>query len=121
MAGGRADREMERVTWRRYATGLYQPLGLRIIDQQVHVLGKDQITRLQDRDGNGEADSTSTSIIKARLVRALMITQRVLRSIAMVILLCHGNTGIVSKDGSRHEVIATGLRNPNGMGLGPNG
>ena len=118
------DREMERVTWRRYATGLYQPLGLRIVDQQVHVLGKDQITRLQDRDGNGEADlyinfnnQGSTSAGTHDYATCLEVDRD------GNFYYARGNTGIerVSKDGSRHEVIATGLRNPNGMGLGPNG
>src|SRR6185503_5718741 len=50
------DDTLEKLTWRRFASGLFQSLGLRIVDDQVHVLGRDQITRLHDLDGDGEAD-----------------------------------------------------------------
>src|SRR6185295_17169007 len=50
------DDKLEKLTWRRYATGLYEPLGLRIVNDVVYVLGRDQITRLQDLNGDGEAD-----------------------------------------------------------------
>ena len=36
------------VRWRRFASGLHQALGLVVADGQVHVLGRDQITRLHD-------------------------------------------------------------------------
>ena len=42
--------------WKRFATGLNQPLGLKIVDDQIYVTGRDQITRLHDRNGDGEAD-----------------------------------------------------------------
>src|SRR5207244_83437 len=38
------DDKLDRVTWKRYATGLFQPLGLKIVDDNVYVLGRDQIT-----------------------------------------------------------------------------
>jgi glucose/arabinose dehydrogenase len=36
------------VKWRRYASGLHQALGLKVVDDKVYVLGRDQITRLHD-------------------------------------------------------------------------
>jgi len=33
------DDKLDRVTWKRYATGLFQPLGLKIVDDLVYVLG----------------------------------------------------------------------------------
>jgi len=48
--------DLERVTWRRYATGFNQPIGLRIDPDGVFVLDRGMITRLHDMDGNGEAD-----------------------------------------------------------------
>jgi len=44
------------VTWSRFAAGLYEPLGLRIVDDKVYVRGRDRITRLHDLNGDGEAD-----------------------------------------------------------------
>ena len=44
------------VRWRRFASGLHQALGLVVADGRVYVLGRDQITRLHDLNGDGEAD-----------------------------------------------------------------
>src|SRR5262249_26397335 len=51
-----ADDKLEKLTWKRFATGLYQPLGLKVVDGVVHVLERGQLTRLHDIDGDGEAD-----------------------------------------------------------------
>mgnify|MGYP003641018868 CR=1 FL=1 len=50
------DGDLETITWRRFASGLYQTLGLKIVDDVVHTLGRDQITKLHDLNDNGEAD-----------------------------------------------------------------
>ena len=42
--------------WQRIASGLYRPLGVVIQQDQVLVLGSDQITRLHDLNGDDEAD-----------------------------------------------------------------
>ena len=47
---------LSKLTWKRYATGFAQPLGIDVIDDVVYVLGRDQITRLHDLNGDGEAD-----------------------------------------------------------------
>ena len=44
------------LTWKRFATGLYQPLGLKIVDGLIYLTCRDHITRLHDLDGDGEAD-----------------------------------------------------------------
>ena len=36
--------------------GLFHPLGLKIVDDEILVLGRDQITRLHDLNKDGEAD-----------------------------------------------------------------
>ena len=48
--------DLETVTWRRFASGLYQTLGLKIVDGVVYTLGRDQITKLHDLNKDGEAD-----------------------------------------------------------------
>ena len=50
------DGKLDHLTWRRFAAGLYEPLGLKIVNDQIYVLGRDQITRLHDLNGDGEAD-----------------------------------------------------------------
>ena len=47
---------LDNVRWRRFASGLHQALGLVVADGSVYVLGRDQITRLHDLNGDGEAD-----------------------------------------------------------------
>ena len=50
------DQTLENVRWRRFASGLHQALGLVVADGKAYVLGRDQITRLHDLNGDGEAD-----------------------------------------------------------------
>ena len=47
---------LEKVTWKRFASGLYEPLGVKVLKGKVYVLGRDQITRLHDPNGDGVAD-----------------------------------------------------------------
>ncbi|MFO0965930.1 MAG: DUF6797 domain-containing protein, partial [Gemmataceae bacterium] len=47
---------LEKLTWKRYAAGLFQPLGLKIVDDVVYTLGRDGIMKLVDLNKDGEAD-----------------------------------------------------------------
>jgi glucose/arabinose dehydrogenase/cytochrome c2 len=42
--------------WRRFTSGLHEPLTLAIRDEQLYVFDRNGIWRLRDTDGNGEAD-----------------------------------------------------------------
>ena len=42
------DDTLEKLVWKRFASGLNQPLGLVISDDLIHVIGRDQLTRLHD-------------------------------------------------------------------------
>ena len=44
------------VTWRRFASGLHEPLGLKVVNGKILIAQKCELTRLVDTDGNGEAD-----------------------------------------------------------------
>jgi putative heme-binding domain-containing protein len=44
------------VTWKRIASGLFQPLGIKIRDGEIFVSCRDQICRLHDLNGDGETD-----------------------------------------------------------------
>jgi hypothetical protein len=117
------DSKLEKLTWRRFATGLHQPLGLRVRQGRVYVLGRDQITRLQDANGDGEADfyenffngiNTSTgghdyvtSLEKDTNGNFYYVDPRGVHRVAA--------------NGSKQETIASGWRNPNGMGASPDG
>ncbi len=134
------DEKLEKLTWRRIAAGLFQPLGLRIVDGKIYVLGRDGITRLDDLNGDGEADfyaafnhdmAATTGFhefafdlqtdpegnfyfSKAAPVKG---GGRGFDTIA-------ANSGTVMKvykDGKTLVNYATGLRAPNGIGVGPDG
>lgn len=44
------------VEWRRFASGLHEPLTLAIRDEQIHVFDRNGVWRLRDTNGDGEAD-----------------------------------------------------------------
>src|SRR5699024_4538589 len=50
------DKELENLKWRRYASGLYEPQSIEIVDGMIYVFGKGGITRFHDLNGDGVAD-----------------------------------------------------------------
>jgi mono/diheme cytochrome c family protein len=46
----------QEIHWSRFASGLHEPLGLRLREEEIFVFDRNGLWRLQDRDGNGEAD-----------------------------------------------------------------
>ena len=47
---------MKKVVWKRFATGLNQPFGIRLVDGRPYVLTRNSIVCLQDLNSDGEAD-----------------------------------------------------------------
>src|SRR5204862_306953 len=124
------DEKLEQLKWRRFATGLFQPLGLKIVDDKVYVLGRDQITRLHDLNNDGEADfyeNFNNDVKVTTNGHAYTTCLETDPEGNFYYTKCgdgteHGGTMLkVSKDGSKLEVFATGLRNVNGAGAGPRG
>ena len=50
------DDSLKNITWRRFATGLNQPIGIHIDKDGIFVLDRGQIYRLHDTNHDGEAD-----------------------------------------------------------------
>jgi glucose/arabinose dehydrogenase len=117
------DEKLERLTWRRFATGLYQPLGLVVVKNQIHVLGRDQITLLRDHNGDGEADEYAcfTQAIHTSLGGHDYATSLCVDEHGAFYYVDPRGAHRISPDGRTHETLATGWRNPNGMGVGPGG
>ena len=118
------DRQLKKLRWRRYATGLFQPLGLKIVKDKVYVMGRDQITRLHDRNGDGEADYYEN------FNNDLFVSTRQHDYVTCLdtdpagnFYFIHAKTGVmrVSADGATMSVVGDGFRNPNGMTVGPQG
>lgn len=125
------DEKLQRLTWKRFATGLFQPLGMKIVEDQIYVVGRDQITRLHDRNNDGEADfyenfnnEGHTSFVGHEYVTCLETDSQgnfyYVKGNGSATSAHHGCLLRVSKDGSKLDVVATGFRNPNGMSIGPN-
>lgn len=119
-----ADEALQRLRWRRIASGLHQPLGLLVVDGTIHVLGRDQIMRLHDANADGEIDryecfsrAYTTSAGGHDYVMGLE------RDAAGRFLTASSNQGLlrIAADGQTVEVLATGLRNPDGLGIAPDG
>src|SRR5206468_444943 len=50
------DESLEKLSWKRVATGLFQPCGLKIVKDTVYVVARDQMTVFRDLNGDGEPD-----------------------------------------------------------------
>ncbi|WP_353197855.1 cytochrome c, partial [Parapedobacter defluvii] len=50
------DNRLNRLKWQRFASGLYEPMSIEIVDNEVFVYGKEGIVRLRDLNADGEAD-----------------------------------------------------------------
>ncbi|HEB54362.1 MAG TPA: hypothetical protein ENI87_14005 [bacterium] len=134
------DGDLGELRWQRFATGLFDPLGLRIVDDVVYTHGRDGLTRLIDSDGDGEADRYECFNNQVMVTPAFHEFAFDLQTDRdgnfyfskgapvnpggrgfMPIAPHHGCILKVSKDGSSITRIATGLRAPNGVGVSPDG
>ncbi len=116
------DATLQRVRWRRFAAGLNQPLGLVIVDDVPYVLGGDQITRLVDANGDGEADSYEC-VSRAFEPSTGHNYKCGLERDATGAFFTASHQGLlrISPDGRKTDVLAVGFRNPDGLGLLPDG
>jgi hypothetical protein len=134
------DDNLEKVTWKRFASGLFQPLGLKIVDDTVYVLCRDGVHKLIDLNGDGEADFyqcfTNEFYVTSNFHEFIFDLHtdadgnfyfvkggpvRPGGSGWDKVTPSHGCLFKLSKNGSNLEVVARGFRAPNGMGVGPNG
>ncbi len=132
--------DWKELKWQRIASGLFEPLGLKVVKGEIYVNGRDQITKLIDLNKDGEIDHFKT------FNRDVYITQN-FHEFAFdlqtdkegnfyfskggpvrgggrnfeQILPHHGIVAKISPDGKKFEVVATGLRAPGGLGVGPDG
>jgi len=127
------DDSLAKLRWKRFAAGLFQPLGLKVVDGRIHVLGRDQITRLHDLNDDGEADYyenfNNDGIVTANYHEFCLDLDTDSQGNFYyakgapwepeVTTPHQGCLLRVSSDGSRLEVVATGFRAPNGLAIGP--
>ena len=116
--------DFSELSWKRFAAGLHQPLGLKVKDGVIHVTCRDQIVALHDLNGDEEADyyecasnRFKTSAGGHDYVTGLQLDDKGRWYIAS------GNQGVVRVDEKNKstEVLGSGLRNPNGLGMNKDG
>ena len=132
--------KLEKVTWRRFAAGLYHALGLKVVNGEIYVTCRDGVWKLRDTNGDGECDTYEAFnfdlmvtknfheftfdlqtdpagnfyVIKAGPVR---------KGGRGFDEICdhHGALLKISPDGKQSELFASGFRAPNGIGISPTG
>ncbi|MGE3818480.1 MAG: DUF6797 domain-containing protein, partial [Isosphaeraceae bacterium] len=123
------------LTWRRIASGLFQPLGLKVVGGAIHVTCRDQIAILRDLNGDGETDfyecfNTDHQVTEHFHEFAMDLQTdaegnfyytKAARHAKTALVPQHGTLLKVRPDGSATEILATGFRAPNGVCLNPDG
>jgi hypothetical protein len=117
--------ELSEVRWRRFASGLHEPLSLCIRDEEIFVFDRNGIWRLKDTDGNGEADLHqlfSNSFTQTAETREFANGMKLATDGSFIIAKGgqqssslgqhNGSVLRISSDGKRTTVLGWGLRQP---------
>ncbi len=121
--------------WQRIASGLFQPLGIKVMDDQIFVTCRDQLVRLQDLNGDRETDFYESFNHDHQVTDHFhefamglqadeagnLYYAKSGRHAREALIPQHGTLLKVSKDGSKTETIATGFRAANGVCINPDG
>jgi hypothetical protein len=124
--------------WQRVATGLFQALGVKVVNDAIYVHGREGITRLHDLNGDGEMDfyenfnnDIQTTPGFHEFAFDLQTDSKGNFFFAKGGPVNSGGHGFqpfsdhagsilkLSPDGQKLEVFATGVRAPNGISVGP--
>ncbi len=123
------------ITWQRIASGLFQPLGLKVVRGEIYVGCRNQIVRLVDLNGDGETDRyvsfNNDHQVTEHFHEFAMGLQvdpegnfyyaKSARHALPALVPQHGTLLKVSADGSKTRIVARGFRAANGVCLNPEG
>jgi hypothetical protein len=126
------DDGLQNVTWRRFAAGLYEPMGLKVVDGVLTAITRGRIVKLHDLNGNGEADFIEAFFNEAHQDpgwHAYNFDLEVGEDGSYYFAKTGGfgdwtlPGGLikVSPDGRQWELLGAGMRAPNGIGRLPDG
>ena len=124
-----------KLTWQRVASGLFQPLGLKIVDGKIYVTCRDQLALLHDLNDDGEIDfyecfNNDHQVTEHfhEFAMGLQVDDEGNFYYAKsgqhglaAIVPHHGTLLQVSPDGKRTSILANGFRAANGVCLNPDG
>ena len=140
------DDKLEKLTWTRFASGLFESLGLVIVNDVIYTSGRDGITRYHDYNKDGEADfyeNFNNEVMSTEGFHEFVFDLQTDAAgnfyYAKSNPVKGGGRGFgggggngevcshsgcifkVSKDGKKFEVLARGVRAPNGIGVREDG
>jgi hypothetical protein len=132
---GIAEEAAATAKWKRIASGLFQPLGVKLIGEEIFISCRDQIVRLRDLNGDGETDFyenfNSDHQVTEHFHEFAMGLQadddgnlyyaKSARHARPPLVKHHGTLLKVSADGSGTEILANGFRAANGVCRNPDG
>ena len=132
---GVMDKAPAKLTWRRIASGLFQPLGVKFRGEELFITCRDQLARLRDLNGDGETDFIECFNDDAQVTEHFHEFAMGLQTDAAgnfyyaksgrhaldSVVPQHGTLLKVSADGTKTEILATGFRAANGVCLNDDG
>ena len=121
------DQGLSKVTWKRFTAGLFEPFGVRVINGMIYVTCRDGLKRLHDFNGDDEADfieafwndddvSSSFHAFNFDLQTDSLGNFYFAKAGQYTDHHRPGTIMRVPPEGHRADVVAWGLRTPNGMG-----
>ena len=124
--------KLDQVTWQRFAAGLYEPLGMKVVDGVLTAITRGRIVKLHDYNQDGEADFYEAFFNEDEPDKGWHAYNFDLE-VGKDGSFYYGRTGgfsqwsvpggvvKVSADGKSSKVLGAGLRVPNGIGKLPDG
>jgi cytochrome c5/glucose/arabinose dehydrogenase len=123
------------LTWQRIGSGLFQPLGIKIVKENIYVTCRDQLVLLRDLNGDMETDFYESfnhdHQVTDHFHEFAMGLQtdkegnfyyaKSGRHAREALIPQHGTLLKVSADGSKTDIVATGFRAANGVCINPDG
>jgi mono/diheme cytochrome c family protein len=121
--------------WRRIASGLFQPLGVKFRGSELFITCRDQLARLRDLNNDGEIDFiecfNNDHQVTEHFHEFAMGLQtdaagnfyyaKSARHALPALVPHHGTLLRISADGSHTDILANGFRAANGICLNPDG
>lgn len=125
----------DELTWQRIGSGLFQPLGIKVLDDKIYVICRDQLVLLRDLNGDNETDFYESFNHDHQVTdhfhefamglqadnEGNLYYAKSGRHAREALIPQHGTLLKVSKDGSKTDIIATGFRAANGVCINPDG
>jgi glucose/arabinose dehydrogenase/mono/diheme cytochrome c family protein len=124
-----------KLTWRRIASGLFQPLGVKFRGDELFITCRDQIAKLVDLNADGETDFIQCFNDDPQVTEHFhefamglqtdeegnLYYAKSGRHALDSVVPQHGTLLKVSADGKKTSILATGFRAANGVCLNPDG